>query len=88
MTEGGPADEAGLGGGGRTEEIAGVPVPIGDVITEVEGERVSTPDDVIKLVNSSKPGDRLSLTAVTPGGEAREVTVRLGVRPDDQSNEQ
>jgi S1-C subfamily serine protease len=71
-----------------SEVTEGGPVPIGDVITEVEGECVSTPDDVIKLVNSSKPGDRLSLTAVTPGGEAREVTVRLGVRPDDQPNEQ
>jgi hypothetical protein len=31
-----------------------------------------------------KPGDRLYLTVVTPGQEAREVAVRLGVRPDEQ----
>lgn len=81
-TGGGPADEAGLrGGGGREEEIAGIPVPIGDVITEVRGEPVATPDDVIEVVNSLKPGDDLPLTVVTPGEEPREVTVRLGVQP-------
>ncbi|QIN79754.1 trypsin-like serine protease [Rubrobacter marinus] len=81
-TRGGPADEAGLRGGeGREEEIAGLPVPIGDVITQVRGEPVSTPDDVIEVVNSLKPGDDLPLTVVTPGEEPREVTVRLGVQP-------
>ena len=81
-TGGGPADEAGLKGGeGREEEVAGLPVPIGDVITEVRGEPVSTPDDVIEVVNSLKPGDELPLTVVTPGEEPREVTVRLGVQP-------
>ena len=81
-TGGGPADEAGLKGGeGREEDIAGLPVPIGDVITEVRGEPVSTPDDVIEVVNSLKPGDDLPLTVVTPGEEPRDVTVRLGVQP-------
>ena len=81
-TGGGPADEAGLKGGeGREEKIAGIPVPIGDVITEVRGEPVATPDDVIEVVNSLKPGDDLPLTVVTPGEEPREVTVRLGVQP-------
>jgi S1-C subfamily serine protease len=84
VTEGGPAEEAGIKGGERTEEISGIPVPIGDVITDVEGERVSTPDDVIKVVNSAKPGDTLNLTVVSPGEEAREVAVSLGLRPDDQ----
>ena len=81
-TGGGPADEAGLKGGeGREEDIAGLPVPLGDVITQVRGEPVSTPDDVIAVVNSLKPDDELPLTVVTPGEEPREVTVRLGVQP-------
>jgi serine protease Do len=88
VTEGGPAEEAELAGSEQTEEIAGVPVPLGDVITEVEGERVSTPDDLIKVVNSSQPGDNLDLTVVTPGEEAREVTVSLGTRPAGQSDSQ
>lgn len=83
-TAGGPADEAGIRGGeGREEEIAGLPVPLGDVVTDVAGEPVSTPDDVISSVNALKPGDDLSLTVVTPGEEPREVSVRLDDQPDE-----
>src|SRR5215210_711803 len=83
-TAGGPADKAGIRGGeGREKEIAGLPVPLGDVVTDVGGEPVSTPDDVISSVNALKPGDDLSLTVVTPGEEPREVSVRLGDQPDE-----
>jgi S1-C subfamily serine protease len=79
---GGPADAAGIKGNhGREEEIAGLPVPIGDVITEVRDKPVATPDDVIAVVNSLKPGDELPLTVVTPGEKPREVTVRLDQQP-------
>jgi S1-C subfamily serine protease len=84
VVEGGPADEAGLKGGGESEEeVSGFTVPLGDVVTEVEGERVTTPDDVSKVLNSKKPGDSLSLTVVTPGEDAREVTVTVGDQPDE-----
>lgn len=81
--EGGPADEAGISGGER-QEISGVTVPLGDVITEVEGDRVSQGDDVSKVVNSLKPGDSLNLTVITPGEEPREVTLTVGVQPNEQ----
>ena len=81
--EGGPADEAGLGGSEGTQEIASLNVPLGDVVTEVEGETVTTPDDVSKVVNSLQPGDSLNLTAVTPGEEPREVTITVGDQPDE-----
>ena len=54
------------------------------MITEVEGERVVTSDDVSKVVSSAQPGDVLNLTVVTPGGEPREVEVTLGDQPEDQ----
>jgi S1-C subfamily serine protease len=82
VTPGGPAEEAGIEGG-EEEEIEGISVPLGDVVTEVGGELVSSPDDVIEVVNSSKPGDELTLTVVTPGEEPRRVEVTVGVRPDD-----
>ncbi|HEX4992852.1 MAG TPA: trypsin-like peptidase domain-containing protein [Rubrobacteraceae bacterium] len=82
VTTGGPAAKAGVAGG-EEEEIEGVSVPIGDVITEVNGEPVSSPDDVIEVVNSSEPGDELALTVVSPGEEARRVGVTVGVRPED-----
>ncbi len=81
VTPGGPADRAGIQSG-EEEEIKGISVPKGDVITEVEGEPVSSADDVIEVVNSRKPGDRLTLTVVTPGEEARRVEVTVGSRPE------
>jgi S1-C subfamily serine protease len=82
VTTGGPAEEAGIEGGG-VEEIEGISVPTGDVVTEVEEQTISSPDDVIEAVNSSKPGERLDLTVVTPGEKPRRVEVTVGVRPDD-----
>ena len=63
-------------------------MPLGDVITEVEGERVSTSDDVIEIVNTLMPDDTLTLTVVTPGEEPREVEVKVGVQPDEQQQQQ
>jgi S1-C subfamily serine protease len=83
VTASGPAAKAGIEGG-EEEEIEGIPegVPIGDVITKVEGELVASPDDVIEVVNASKPGDELTLTVVTPGEKARRVGVTVGVQPE------
>ena len=80
VTPDGPAERAGIRSG-EEAEIEGIPVPRGDVITEIEGETVSSADDVIEVVNRRKPGDRLTLTVVTPGEEARSVEVTIGARP-------
>ena len=80
VTSDGPADKAGIRGG-EERQIEGIAVPIGDVITEVEGDPVSTSDDVIEVVNSVKPGDKLGLSVVTPGEKERHVEVTVGTRP-------
>jgi putative serine protease PepD len=77
----GPADKAGIRGGAQ-KRIEGINVPIGDVITEVEGTPVSSSDDVIEIVNSVKPGDKLGLSVVTPGQRERHVEVTVGTRPE------
>ena len=82
VSAGGPAAKAGVEGG-EEEEIEGISVPVGDVITEVEGNPVSSPDDVIEIVNTSEPGDELTLTVVSPAEEARRVGVTVGVQPED-----
>jgi S1-C subfamily serine protease len=82
VTPDGPAERAGIEGG-EEEEIEGIRVPMGDVITRIAGKTVTSPDDVIAVVNSLKPGDEVTLTVVTPGKEAREVEVTVGTRPDD-----
>ena len=82
--EGGPAEEAGIRGSESDQEISGVRVPLGDVVTEVEGESVANPDDLSKIVNSLQPGDSLALTVVTPGEEPRDVNITVGDQPDEQ----
>ncbi len=81
VTPGGPAQKAGIRGG-ELRRIEGISVPIGDVITEIEGEPVSSSDDVIEVVNSVKPGDELGMTVVTPGEKERYVEVTVGTRPE------
>ncbi|MBA2534671.1 MAG: PDZ domain-containing protein, partial [Rubrobacter sp.] len=81
VTPGGPAAKAGINGG-EDQDIEGIPVPTGDVITELKDEPVTSSDDVIEIVNSVKPGDRLGMTVVTPGKKERHVEVTVGTRPE------
>ena len=81
VTPDGPAERAGIRGGNK-EDIEGISVPIGDVITGIEGDPVSTSEDVIEVVNSVKPGDTLLMTVVTPGEKERRVDVTVGTRPE------
>ncbi len=81
VTPDGPADQVGVEGG-EEEDIGGLPVPIGDVITRVGDQTVRTPDDVISVVNSRSPGDQIDLTVVTPGEEPRQVEITVGSQPE------
>ncbi|WP_017573093.1 S1C family serine protease [Nocardiopsis halotolerans] len=65
VTEGGAAAEAGLG--------------TGDVVVSVNGESVSTPDELIAKIRVHQPGEEITL-GVLPGGSGseEEVTVTLG----------
>jgi S1-C subfamily serine protease len=64
---GGPADEAGL--------------RRGDVITAVDGDQTSTPEDFLAALRKHKPGDRLQFTVQTPGQSSRTVQVTVTDRP-------
>ena len=81
VTPDGPAEKAGIRGG-DDKEIEGILVPVGDVITGIEGDPVSSSEDVIEVVNSVKPGERLLMTVVTPGEKERRVKVTVGTRPE------
>ncbi|MFJ6805212.1 S1C family serine protease [Streptomyces anulatus] len=59
----GPAAEAGI--------------KSGDVITEVEGQRVHSGEELIVKIRAHRPGDELDLK-LTRGGEERTVTLTLG----------
>ncbi len=63
ITPGGPADEAG--------------VRSGDVITEINGDRVRGPGELIVMLRSYEPGDEITLT-VDRDGDVMEIAVTLG----------
>ncbi|WP_150238594.1 S1C family serine protease [Nocardiopsis quinghaiensis] len=70
VTSGGAAAEAG--------------VQTGDVVVSVDGEEVSTPDELIAQIRVRQPGDEVTL-GVLPGGTGpeEEVTVALGEQSSD-----
>ncbi|MFJ3101588.1 trypsin-like peptidase domain-containing protein [Streptomyces sp. NPDC086835] len=63
VTPGGPAAKAG--------------VRPGDVITEVDGRRVHSGEELIVKIRAHRPGDKLELT-LRRGGDERTVTLVLG----------
>ncbi|MFE6696950.1 trypsin-like peptidase domain-containing protein [Streptomyces sp. NPDC057718] len=63
VTKGGPADKAGI--------------KSGDIITQVEGQRVHSGEELIVKIRAHRPGDDLDLK-LTRGGEERTVTLKLG----------
>jgi putative serine protease PepD len=63
VTANGPADKAGL--------------QDGDIIIGVDGEKVTTADELIVAIRRHAPGDRLSLT-YTRDGVRKTVTLTLG----------
>jgi S1-C subfamily serine protease len=78
----GPADKAGVEGGNTSATIDGAEVSLGgDVITEVDGRKVAGMEEIVEIVNRSKPGDQLELKIVRDGS-TKTATVTLGTRPD------
>ena len=81
VVKGGPADKAGIQGGNTSATIEGANFSLGgDIITEVNGKKISSMDDVVNIVNAAKPGETVELT-VLRGGSTKTVNVTLGERP-------
>jgi S1-C subfamily serine protease len=86
----GPAKKAGVKGGDTQVTVGGADLTLGgDVITAIDGNPVKSMDDVIKVVDSKKPGEQVNLKLLR-GSKPREATVTLGNRPQsaDQSFQQ
>ncbi len=78
VVPGGPADKAGIRGGASaspTEIAAG-----GDLIIELDGRKINSPDDVAAAIADNKPGDKVTVKYVRDGKE-REAQITLGKRP-------
>jgi S1-C subfamily serine protease len=86
VVKGGPADKAGVEGGNTQATINGAQVSLGgDIITEVNGNKVAGMDEVVELVNKAKPGDEMELT-ILRDGNTKTATVTLGDRPASVEN--
>jgi putative serine protease PepD len=72
-TSGGPSADAGI--------------QAGDVVTEVDGDRVQDPDDVAQAIEDNQPGDKVEVK-VQRGGSEQTLEVTLGQRPDQLPNQQ
>ncbi len=78
VSNGGPADDAGLRGG-RTPTGEGV-VAGGDLLVEVNGKSVKGPDDVADAISGKKPGDEVTVEYYR-GDDKKSSKVKLGKRP-------
>ncbi len=71
------------GGPGDKAQLRGNPTS-GDVITEIDGKPVSTPDELISELNGHAPGETVTFSVRRGGGTAK-VEVTLGQRPNKAS---
>jgi S1-C subfamily serine protease len=77
----GPSKSAGVKGGDTQVTLGGSNLVLGgDVLTGIDGKTVKSMDDVISVVDSRKPGDKVTLELLR-GKTKRTATVTLGNRP-------
>ena len=84
VTPGGPAGRAGLRAGKiHTDEgiILG-----GDIIVEVDGEKITKPDDVAAAINDNRPGDVVEVK-IYRDNKLQTKQVKLGTRPAGFDNQ-
>ncbi len=87
VASGGPAERAGLQGGGQgsTRFQAQRFATGGDVIVTVAGHDIRTPDDVATALSPLHPGQKIRVEYLR-GGTRRSVELQLGSRPSGSSN--
>jgi S1-C subfamily serine protease len=83
VSSGGPAEKAGIEeGNDKLDFQAGRYRTGGDVILQIDGHDIASPDDLAEAVSAHQPGDVVTLT-ILRDNEQRQVEVTLGKRPDN-----
>jgi S1-C subfamily serine protease len=86
VVNGGPAEKAGLEGGGKEIRFQASLVKVGgDVITKVNGRPVTRADDFSRRITTFRPGDTITLEFYR-GTAKRTAQVRLSERPNSVSS--
>ena len=76
-----PAAKAGIKSGDQTAIVGGQQYTVGgDIITAIDGQSISTKDELFGLLSQKKPGDKVTLT-IERDGKKQDVTVTLAERP-------
>jgi S1-C subfamily serine protease len=82
VSNGGPADEAGIQGSDTTIDFQGQEIQAGgDVIVAVNGEEIVGESDLPRLIARLDPGDEAELEVIRDG-ERETISVTLGTRED------
>ena len=87
VTKGGPADEAGIKGGTNAVTINGQQLNVGgDIITAIDGEPLTTMDDLISyLSRSTEVGQTVELSGLRDG---KEITFKAALTARPNGNEE
>ncbi|MGN6816216.1 MAG: S1C family serine protease [Solirubrobacterales bacterium] len=85
VVPGGPAEKAGLEGGNEELRFQATKYQVGgDVILQVDGENIVSPDQLAHVIATHKPGDTVTLT-ILHDNQRKQVQLTLGKRPDNPS---
>jgi putative serine protease PepD len=81
VRSGTPAADAGLKAATSARAVHGQEFPVGgDVITAVDGQKISSSEELQSVIGAKKPGDTVTLTYTRDGSE-HTVDLTLGTRP-------
>ena len=81
LTEGSPAERAGIRGATERVTIGNYRFPVGgDVIVEFQGKPVNSQQQLATEIDRYKPGDRVKVT-ILRGGQRREIDITLVEAP-------
>jgi len=78
VTPGGAADRAGIRGGNERAYLGNIPIMLGgDLIVEIDGEKVGDQQDLAQVMNNHRAGDKVKVT-VYRGKQKLDLDVTLG----------
>lgn len=87
VVPGGPAENAGLKGGSEEVRFQAAKWKAGgDVILEIDGQKIVEENDLARVVAEHQPGEKVTLT-VLHDNKQEQVELTLGKRPDAPSSE-
>jgi S1-C subfamily serine protease len=85
VVPGGPAEKAGLEGGNEELTFQAAEYRVGgDVILQVDGQNIVTPDQLAHVIAVHEPGDTITLT-ILHDNQRKQVKLTLGKRPERPS---